>query len=145
MQASTAVLFEFFTIKSRKKDLGKISVFPTLSGVSEREANVDTIKIVAERWIIKIDANFYFYTDWLNLLETGGLIYYETRLRLQVRTARFTINRKESPGGSDILITNRFAAKFFSDIVCVVLVFMHSSDRNGFQLRLNIKLKSLIS
>ena len=36
----------------------KVLVFPAFSGVSERYNNVDTIKIVAERWTIEFGVDF---------------------------------------------------------------------------------------
>ena len=36
--------FQLFTVKPWEKGLGKVSVFPALSGVSGRDDNVDTIR-----------------------------------------------------------------------------------------------------
>ena len=53
------------------KGLGKVSVFPALSGVSGRDDNVDTIRIAAEKRAIEIGADFNVYTDGS---ASGGLI-----------------------------------------------------------------------
>ena len=55
--------FQFFTVKPWEKGLGKVSVFPALSGVSGRDDNVDTIRIAAEKRAIEIGADFNVYTD----------------------------------------------------------------------------------
>ena len=53
--------FELFTIKPWEQGLGKVSVFPALSGVSGRDDNVDTIRIAAEKRAIEIGADFNVY------------------------------------------------------------------------------------
>ena len=63
--------FDFYTVKPWINGLGKVSVFPSLSGVSGRDDNVDTVKISAEKRTIAIGADFNIYTDGS---ASGGLI-----------------------------------------------------------------------
>ena len=51
--------------------LGKVSVFPVLSGVSGRDDNVDTIRIAAEKRTTEIGADFNVY---INGSASGGLL-----------------------------------------------------------------------
>ena len=43
--------------------MGKVSVFPALSGVSGTHGNVNTIRIAAEKRAIEIGDDFNVYTD----------------------------------------------------------------------------------
>ena len=58
--------FDIFTVKPWKKGLGKVFVFPGLSGVLGRDDNVNTIKIAAEKRAIEIGADFNVY--WMEEL-----------------------------------------------------------------------------
>ena len=51
--------------------MGKVYVFPGLTGVSGREDNVDTIRIAAEKQAIEIGADFKVYIDGS---ASGGLL-----------------------------------------------------------------------
>ena len=50
-------LFEFFTVKPWDKGLAKVSVFLAWNGVSERDDNVNTIRIATEKRAIEIGAD----------------------------------------------------------------------------------------
>ena len=63
--------FQFFTVKTWERGLGKVSVFPAFSGISGRDDIVDTIRIAAEKRVIQIRTDFNVYTDGS---ASGGLL-----------------------------------------------------------------------